>query len=155
MASKRSQIEMTPAEIEAYLNDSHVINIATIGPTGHPHLVAMWYGFVDGKLAFWTFRKSQKIVNLRRNNKITCLVESGDSYSELKGVELVGTGRVVEDPDMVLKIGMSVTSRYNFAGADLNDARPFVEAQVGKRFCVIVDVERTVSWDHSKLGGVY
>ena len=57
---------MTPAEVDAFLGVPRTLNVATIGPSGHPHLVAMWYGFLDGKVAFWTFAKSQKILNLRR-----------------------------------------------------------------------------------------
>ena len=52
---------------------------------------------------FWTFAKSQKIMNLRRDPKMSGLVESGgDSYNELRGVELVGDGRIVDDYDQVL-----------------------------------------------------
>ena len=67
MASRREQIVMTPAEVDAFLGVPRTLNVATIGPSGHPHLVAMWYGFLDGKVAFWTFAKSQKILNLRRD----------------------------------------------------------------------------------------
>src|SRR4051812_28890536 len=97
MPSKRSQIAMTDDEIAAYLESERVLNVATIGPTGHPHLVAMWYAMFDGQPAFWTFGKSQKILNLRRDPKMTGLVESGDSYDQLRGVELRGRGIVVED----------------------------------------------------------
>ena len=69
------------------------------GPTGHPHLVAMWYTMVGGNAVFWTFGKSQKIVNLRRDPKMTGLVESGDSYDQLRGVELRGRGVIVDDYD--------------------------------------------------------
>ena len=82
---------MSEAEVRAYLESQQILNVATIGPTGHPHIVAMWYAFVDDELAFWTFAKSQKILNLRRDPKMSGLVESGGgSYNELRGVELVG-----------------------------------------------------------------
>ncbi|NDD97657.1 MAG: pyridoxamine 5'-phosphate oxidase family protein, partial [Actinobacteria bacterium] len=88
MANKRSTINMTPTEIDAYLEEQTVLNIASIGPSGHPHLVAMWYVVMDGKVTFWTFGKSQKVLNLRRNDKITGLIESGETYDQLKGLEL-------------------------------------------------------------------
>ena len=66
------------------------LSVATIGPTGHPHLVAMWYGFLDGAPAFWDVAKSQKIMNRRRDPRITCSGRGGRQYSELRGVELVG-----------------------------------------------------------------
>ena len=67
MASRREQITMSDAEVSAFLDEQRMLNVATIGPTGHPHVVAMWFALVDGKPAFWTFSKSQKVVNLRRD----------------------------------------------------------------------------------------
>ncbi len=153
MGNKRSSIMMTDAELSAYLEDQTILNIATIGPTGHPHLVAMWYVVMDGKVTFWTFGKSQKIVNLRRDAKITGLIESGDSYDQLKGVELVGSGRIIDDYDTVLSIGKAVGLKYNGEGAISDAAMPFLEAQAKKRLGIQIDVENVVSWDHTKLSG--
>jgi PPOX class probable F420-dependent enzyme len=153
--SRRDQITMTPDEIEAYLTDERILNVATIGPTGHPHLVAMWFALIDGRPMFWTFAKSQKVVNLRRDPKVTALVESGDSYDQLRGVELVGTARIIEDYDDVLAIGKAVGVKYTGPAALGADALPFLEAQAAKRVGIAIDVERTVSWDHRKLGTTY
>jgi PPOX class probable F420-dependent enzyme len=155
MASRRDQITMSEAEVAAFLDEQRVLNVATIGVTGHPHLVAMWYTMLDGRPAFWTFAKSQKVVNIRRDPKMTGLVESGDSYNELRGVELVGTARLLEDYDEILEIGMRVASKYQGPGALSDEAKPFIEAQARKRIGVVLDVERTVTWDHTKLGGAY
>jgi len=155
MADRRSQITMTDEEVEAYLDSRRVLNVATIGPSGHPHLVAMWYARVGGMVSFWTFAKSQKIVNLRRDDKMTGLVESGDSYDQLRGVELVGRGRIVEGFDEVLAIGKAVALRYNGETAVSETALPFLEAQARKRLGVVFEVESVVSWDHTKLGGGY
>lgn len=155
MASKRGQIAMTDDEVQAYLVEQTVVNVATIGPGGFPHVVAMWYVVLDGKVAFWTFGKSQKIVNLRRDPKMTGLVESGDVYSELRGVELVGMGRIVEEFEQILEIGVQVALKYNGAAAISAEAMPFVEAQARKRLGVVLDVEQVVSWDHTKLAGAY
>jgi PPOX class probable F420-dependent enzyme len=153
MPSRRAQITMTPEEVDAFLAGRRTMNVATIGPTGHPHVVAMWYGFYVGAPAFWTFGRSQKILNLRRDPKLSALVEDGEDYAELKGVELVGTGRIVEDRDATVAIGLSVATRYQ--NIDEEAARRFVESQADKRIAVVIDVERTVTWDHGKLGGMY
>ncbi len=155
MASKRGNITMTDDEVQAYLAEQTVLNVATIGPTGHPHLVAMWYTLIDGKVVFWTFGKSQKIVNLRRDGKMTGLIESGDAYEQLKGVELVGTGTIIEEYEEVLAIGKAVGLKYNGEGILSDAALPFLEAQARKRLGVRFEIERVVSWDHSKLGGGY
>jgi len=146
---------MTDSEIAAYLEEQTILNIASIGPTGHPHMVAMWYVVMDEKVTFWTFGKSQKIVNLRRDNKITGLVESGDTYDQLKGLDLVGSATIVDDYDTVLAIGKAVGLKYNGDGAISDAALPFLEAQAKKRLGIQINVEQIVSWDHTKIGGGY
>ena len=153
MPSRREQIVMSADEIEAYLTDQRILNVATIGASGHPHVVAMWFVLLDGKPAFWTFGKSQKVVNIRRDPKITGLVESGESYDQLRGVELVGTARLLEDHDEILDLGVRVATKYQ--GPPSAEALPFVEAQARKRIGIVIDVERTVTWDHTKLAGAY
>jgi PPOX class probable F420-dependent enzyme len=162
MANKRASIEMTADEIDTFLAEPRSMNVATIGPSGHPHVVAMWYGFhggdrfSTGKPVFWTFGKSQKVLNIRRDPKISVLVEAGTPvYNELKGVELVGTARIVDDFDSVLAVGLSVGMRYQGPAVASDAALPFLEAQARKRVAVVIDVERIVSWDHAKLGGAY
>ncbi|MEP7203793.1 MAG: pyridoxamine 5'-phosphate oxidase family protein [Ilumatobacteraceae bacterium] len=155
MASKRSQIAMNDVEVRAYLETERVLNVATIGPTGHPHLVAMWYAMVNGNAVFWTFSKSQKIVNLRRDSKMTGLVESGETYDQLRGVEMRGRGVIVDDYDEVLEIGKAVGVKYNGPSALSESALPFLEAQATKRFGVLFEIDHIASWDHTKLAGSY
>lgn len=155
MASKRSQITMTDDEVQVYLESERVLNVATIGPTGHPHLVAMWFAMVDSKPVFWTFTKSQKIVNLRRDSKMTGLVESGDSYDQLRGVELRGRGTIVDDYEAILEIGKAVGVKYNGPSVLGDAALPFLEAQATKRLGVVFEIEHIASWDHKKLAGSY
>ena len=155
MASKRSQITMTQDEMQAFLESERVLNVATIGPTGHPHLVAIWYAMVAGNAVFWTFGKSQKILNLRRDPKMTGLVESGDTYDQLRGVELRGKGVIVDDYDEILDIGKAVGVKYNGPSALGEAALPFLEAQASKRLGVVFEIEHVASWDHTKLAGSY
>jgi PPOX class probable F420-dependent enzyme len=151
--SRRELIRMTESEVDEFLHGRHTMCVATIGASGHPHVVAMWYGFHEGRPAFWTYAKSQKILNLRRDPRLTCLVEDGEDYAELRGVELVGSGRVVEDRDVVQQIGESVYERYFGA---LDDAgREAVTVMGAKRTAVVVEADRVVSWNHGKLGGTY
>lgn len=151
--SRRDLIRMTEAEVDEFLHGRQTMCVATIGVSGHPHVVAMWYGFHEGSTAFWTYARSQKILNLRRDPRVTCLVEDGEEYGELRGVEIVGHGRLVEDRDVVQQIGESVYERYF---GTLDDAgREAVAVMGAKRTAVIVEAERVVSWDHRKLGGTY
>ncbi len=152
--SRRDQIRMTAEERDDFLRGRHTMNVATLGGDGRIHLVAMWYGFLaDGQLAFWTYGKSQKIVNLERDRRLTCLVESGQSYDQLRGVELVGHGLLTRDADVVQAIGESVWERYT--GPVDDAAREAVSAVGAKRVGVLIEVDQIVDWDHTKLAGGY
>ena len=152
--STRDKIRMTEAEVDAFLEEQRTMAIATIGANGRPHVVAMWYAFVDGALCFWTFAKSQKVVNLRRDSRITCLVEDGDVYANLRGVELVARAHISDDADEVLEFGLAESERYQHM--PVNEAMiAAVKKMANKRVVVRIEVERVVSWDHRKLSGKY
>ena len=148
--NQRSQITMSDAEVQQFLEQQRVVNIATIGPSGMPHVVAMWYALVDGDIWFETKAKSQKVVNLRRDPRISCLVEAGHTYDTLRGVELEGTAEIVDDPDAIWEVGKSVWERYN--GPYSEEVKPLVEMMLNKRVAVRVRADRVRSWDHRKLG---
>jgi PPOX class probable F420-dependent enzyme len=147
---QRDLIKMTDAEVDAFLEAGRTMSFATINHDATIHVVAMWYGFLEGAIAFETKAKSQKVQNLLRNPNITCMVEAGDAYEELRGVELVGTAEIVDDPDRMYELGISVFERHQ--GTYTEEMRPYVEMMLNKRVVVKVAVDRVVSWDHRKLG---
>ncbi|MGH9139221.1 MAG: pyridoxamine 5'-phosphate oxidase family protein [Acidimicrobiales bacterium] len=153
MPSRREQIQMTPDEVQAFLDESRTMNVATYNRDGTIHLVAMWFGMLDGDPVFWTYGRSQKIRNLERDPRITALVEEGDAYEQLRGVELVGRGEVITERDAVMEAGAKVYERY--FGPVTDETRPILETVGAKRHAVRIHVDKLVSWDHRKLGGVY
>ena len=150
---QRDRVTMTPDEVAAMLAACRKVQLATINPDGMPHLVTMYYTLVDGKIAFWTYRTSQKALNLARDPRISCLVETGDQYFDLKGVQIQGTVRTVEDPAAVQDIGRGITEVMgtDIAGDAADALRDYVASAARKRFGYIVEPHRVISWDHSKL----
>jgi PPOX class probable F420-dependent enzyme len=148
--NQRSQIQMTDDEVRQFLERSRVMTMATNGPKGNPHLIAMWYALVDGEIWFETKAKSQKVVNLRRDDRLTVMVEDGETYDTLRGVAIEGRAEIVDDAEALFKVGISVWERYT--GPYEESMRPMVEMMLNKRVAVRVRVERMRSWDHRKLG---
>jgi PPOX class probable F420-dependent enzyme len=148
--NQRAQIKMTAEEVDAFLAERRPMTMCTLNLDGSIHAVAMWYGFLDGCIAVETKAKSQKARNLLRNPTMTVMMEDGDSYDQLRGVELVGSAEVVEDPDKIFELGISVFSRYQ--GDYTEEMKPFVELMLNNRIVIKLNVDRTVSWDHRKLG---
>jgi PPOX class probable F420-dependent enzyme len=147
---QRDVIKMTPEEVDAFLNERRPLTLCSINHDGSIHAVAMWYGFLEGCVAVETKTKAQKVQNLRRDPRMTCMTEDGDYYEELRGVELVGRAEIVEEPERMWALGVDVFERYH--GPYTEELRPFVETMLHKRVVIKLHTERVVSWDHRKLG---
>lgn len=143
---------MSDAEIAEFLRANHFMHLATCRDGGMPHLVTMWYGIVDGRVAFWSYAKAQKIVNLRRNSQLACQIEVGTHPSEVRGVEIEGNARFLTDADEVAAVGRAVL-RQGFGEEPSDEA--IERAGAAKRVAVIVDPVRIASWDHRKIPGGY
>ena len=151
--NRRDLIRMNDEEIRAFLEEQRIVQLASIDHDGWPHLVAMWYRLINDEVVFWTYAKSQKAVNLRRDARLTCLVEAGEQYDELLGVQIKGQAIISDDRETVQRIGEAIWERYT---GSLNDnTRQMVAAQAAKRVVVFVKPMEIVSWDHRKLGGGY
>ena len=165
MAKQRDRVTMTDAEVADMLAAGRKVQLATINPDGYPHLVTMYYALIDGKIAFWTYRTSQKALNLARDPRISCLVETGEAYFDLRGVQIQGTAETISDPGAVYRLGLAIGSvtRNVLAGAAASAAAgeavageavdDYVASAARKRYGYIVDPVRVISWDHTKLSG--
>ena len=96
--NRRQQIQLTPEEQVAFLRQHHKAAFATIDRDGFPHVVGMNYVVKDGAFYMTSYGKAQKVLNVRRNPKVGLMVETGDSYAELRGVMVRGHCEIIEDP---------------------------------------------------------
>ena len=150
MANERGKIVMGDDEVDAFLTQQRSSTVATVGLQGRMNLVAMWYDWHEGHVWIETKAKSQKVVNLRRDPRMSFLAEAGHTYDQLRGVSLEGAGVVIEDDAVVRDVCVRIFERYNAPYTE--DLKPFVEVMARNRVVVRLDAERTRSWDHRKLG---
>lgn len=141
---------MTDDEVAEFLAQQRSSTLATYGPQGQIHLVGMWYAVLDGQIWFETKKKAQKTVNLRRDPRCSFLVETGETYDQLRGIAMEGEGVVVEDEDVVWEVCVNIFERYN--GEYTDETKPFVEFMAHNRAAIRLDATRVRSWDHRKLG---
>lgn len=151
---KRNAIELTEDERRRYVADAATIILVTIGRDGYPHAVPMWFvAEDDGTILMTTYRRSQKVVNARRNPHVALLVESGTRYEELKGVMVRGDAEVLDDEALCVEVLTRVQRKH--AGGLMSGVEQVMRAQAKKRVVIKVTPARVVSWDHRKLGGAY
>ncbi len=154
MGSGRDAVKLDEQEVQALLAENLKVQVASNGHDGVPHLTTLFYVVRDGKIAFWTYGRSQKIVNLERDPRVSALVEDGVDYFELRGVSITGRAEIVRDHDAIFSIGAEVATRMVAAESfeALGDlGRETVEKQARKRVGVIVHPDKVATWDHRKM----
>jgi PPOX class probable F420-dependent enzyme len=150
--SRRDQIVMSEEELHGFLEEQKVMQVATLGPTGRPHVTPLWFVPDGTELRGWTYAKSQKARNLERDPRATIGIEDGVEYHLLRGVMFECDVEIERDTDRVAEFGFALADR--FAGG-APEAKEVFREQAKKRVGLIFRPTRTVSWDHRKLGGTY
>ena len=157
--SRRDQIVMSDDEIRRFVESKKTITNVSNGVGGFPHPMPMWFARdPDGSIRMATYRTSQKIMNIQRDPRVSLLAESGTEYAELKGVVFYGNAELIDDFKLAVDTLMRAGGRTEGLPGDPEAAKPILEAMrknAEKRYVIRVKPERTVSWDHSKLGGTY
>ena len=146
MPSRRDQIKLSPEEVAEFLADERVMNVATFGPDGWPHVTSLWYVMRGTDPWIWTYAKSQKVKNLERDDRATTLIESGNGV-------LGAEGRDAQDarPHRARHATRSSTSREElFAKYQGDPARRRGNARRaarpgGKRVAIHFEVVETVT----------
>lgn len=147
---RRSAIQLTPEEQAAFLREQRKCSLATIGPDGFPHLVAMNFVAIDGALCMTSYAKAQKVLNIRREPKVALMVETGTRYAELRGVMVRGRCEIAEGAEAVQAVFRAMAEARGEVYAP-----PAAGSSAPKRVVLKVVPEKLVSWDHRKLGGTY
>ena len=153
MPSKRASIALTSEETAELLASPRNLLLCTIGPDGLPDPIPMWYVLDEaGAAVMTTYRKSQKVVNLRRDPRAVGVVEDGTGYLELRGVQITGHVEIEEDTGAVAAVMAEVTRRYQgFDPEGQADLHAALMAQAAKRVRLRLVPDKLVSWDHRKL----
>jgi PPOX class probable F420-dependent enzyme len=151
---KRDHIKMTAEEERRFLEDARTMILVSNGRDGYPHPVPMWFVIRDGAPIMSTYGSSQKVLNLRRDPRVTALVEAGEQYQELRGVMIRGKAEIIEDRPEVEDVQVAFAHKY-VGGPFPEGAEDLIRARAAKRVAIRIVPERITSWDHAKLGGGY
>lgn len=150
--SSRADISMKADEVDQYLGSSRTMILTTIGPDGVPDPVGMWFVLRDGDIWMRTYATSQKARNVERDPRVAVLVEDGDSYTELRGVQISGTLEISRDEDLICDIAAALLVKYEgLAPEHVEAAREAYRAKAPKQVAMRLVPTRTVSWDHRKM----
>ena len=132
---------LSPSELDAFLSEPHIAVVATSGPTGKPHAMPVWYLWRDGKVLFHTGADSKKMRNLRKNDRISVVVDSKTAPYKVAIIE--GTARQLPG---VKALGREIAIHY--LGENMGAAYAARSEEVGA--LVEVTPTKVISWDYAK-----
>lgn len=143
---------MAPAEVHDFLAAGRTLQVALNGPDGFPDVTPMWFVVEGGTVWMRTYRKSQKVVNARRDPRCCAVVECGDRYLELRGVQITGELLITEDVDRICWVAARLMVKYEGVAAEhLAALEAAYRPRAAKQVALALPLERIVSWDHRKL----
>lgn len=140
---------MSDDERDSFLDAQRTVRVATVDAGGRPHVTPLWFIWSGGSLWFYSLTRSSRWAHLTQDPEVAAVIDAGDSYGELRGVELRGRARIVggaprgdEHHDILDAIESAYAAKYR-------PGRPF-EAD-GRHAWVALDPRELVSWDFRKL----
>lgn len=83
-------LSLTPEELESFLETQRTVRLATASPDGRPHVVPLWFVWVDGTVFLNSTLGNVTIRNLEANPQATGSIDDGEAYDELRGVLVHG-----------------------------------------------------------------
>jgi nitroimidazol reductase NimA-like FMN-containing flavoprotein (pyridoxamine 5'-phosphate oxidase superfamily) len=66
---------LTESEIDSFLEKAPIARICTLNKDGTIHAAPVWFRYRHGKIVFGTPTRSRKARNLRRDDRITALID--------------------------------------------------------------------------------
>ena len=144
---------MSQEERLQFLEKQISLQIGTINKDGSPHLTTMWYVYDGDNFIFHTYTKSQKIINLKRDSRITLLTEAGSQYSDLQGIIVYGNAEIINGKDSLEEVirYMEMVGEKYIKDEEGSQYIEGMKLQAPKRSVVIVKPSKFISWDHTKI----
>ena len=145
------KIAMTKEELDAFLATERTCRVATVSPQG-PHNTALWFAWDGTALWLTSIVKSQRWTDLERDPRVAVLVDAGETYDQLRGVELRGKAEIVGE------VPRTGEPNVELAGPELLTARKYHGSDTfhhdGRHAWLKLVPEKITSWDFRKLASL-
>ncbi len=126
-----------------------VVSVATVGPDGSPHVVPLWFVWLEDALYVSTRREGRTWRNALADPRVSVTIDVGRSWTEIAGVEVEGLAEPFAAEQGSMRATMSAWhEKYRSLLAGEGFGR-FAEEVRGLAF-LRVEPGRLVSWDHAR-----
>ena len=95
-----------------FLKSQKILRLATIDSSGNPHIVPVWYMYVNEKFYIGTNTSTKKAKNIKKNPKVAFCVDTGIKSPDIFGVMGIGRARLIVKKDRVGQLAKKILLRY-------------------------------------------
>ena len=148
-----SRIRLSDDEAWAVVEEAHTGILTTLRRDGVPIALPVWFVALDRRIYISGQAHTKKFARIRRDPRVSFLVESGVPWAELVGVHLTGQARVVEDTDLSERVGMALHEKYDPFRIERSEMPDQTRAHYETRVTTIeiVPDDRILSWENARL----
>ena len=144
---------MTADEVDAFLAGERTCRVATVGTNG-PHATPLWFVWQGGSLWLTSLSRSQRWTDLQNDPRVAVVVDAGEDYADLRGVELRGKVEVVgevprtgEPNEELVEIERIFADKYMGGAPEM--------FHDGGHAWLRIRPSKISSWDFRKLAALY
>jgi len=104
---------LSQAWVKELLNQALPARLATADPrTMQPHVVPVWFEWDGERIWISSFRSTRKIREIRRNPRISIVVDVDNGPLGTCAVTMEGQAELIADPEVVVPRSTTIYARY-------------------------------------------
>ena len=139
---------MSSDELDAFLAEERTCRVATIGRDGAPHASPLWFAWDGTSLWLNSLFRSQRWTDVARDPRTSVIVDAGEDYGELRGVELIGRLEQVGEVPRTTTPDPQLAEIERLYADKYNDGTFRVD---GRHAWLRLTPDKVVSWDFRKI----
>jgi PPOX class probable F420-dependent enzyme len=140
-------------EAWSVLANAHTGIFTSLRRDGTPITLPIWFVVLDERIYVSGPAHAKRHARVRRDPRVSFLVESGKRWAELRAVHLTGRARIVTERELETRVAAALDAKY----AAFRTARSAMPAATRAHYQVeTVTIEITpdahiLSWDNARL----
>jgi nitroimidazol reductase NimA-like FMN-containing flavoprotein (pyridoxamine 5'-phosphate oxidase superfamily) len=95
-----------------FIKSQKILRLATIDPYGEPHIVPVWYNYVNSKFYIGTNTRTIKAKNIKNNPRVSFCVDIGINSPDIFGIMGIGRARLILENKRVQSVAKKILLRY-------------------------------------------
>jgi general stress protein 26 len=137
-------LSLTRDELDRFLESHRTVRLATSSDAGEPHVVPLWYVWLDGTMFMNSTTGNVTVRNLEADPRASALIDDGDAYEELRGAILHGRVEWAAFDPRLEQVNAAWSTKYL-------EGRPVPFDLWEGRVWFRLRAERVASWDFRKI----